>query len=65
MQSKEIQVIAHADNLAAQIEDLNRRTVQVLDEAEEAKDLRTILAAVREMRGNLSPSICMTFQRRY
>ncbi len=45
--------VAHADDLLAQVRDLQRRTLGILDGAEKAGDRRTALAAIREARGNL------------
>ena len=42
-----------ADDLLGRVEDLHRRTLAVLEAAEETGELRTALAAIREARGNL------------
>ena len=42
-----------ADDLLVRVEDLHRRTLAVLEAAEETGELRTALAAIREARGNL------------
>ena len=45
--------VVEADNLLAQVGDLQRRALAILDKAEEAGELRTALSAIREARGNL------------
>ena len=45
--------MAHADGLLGQLKDLQGRTLGILTQAEEAKDLRTALQAVGQARGNL------------
>lgn len=51
--AKEVEQVAQADDLLAQVRDLQRRTLRILDDAEKAGDRRTALAAIREARGNL------------
>lgn len=45
--------VAHAEDLLGQLKDLQGRTLGILTQAEEAKDLRTALQAVGQARGNL------------
>jgi hypothetical protein len=45
--------VAQADNLLDQVRDLQARAYSILDQAEDAGDLRTALGAIREARGNL------------
>lgn len=45
--------VAHADDLLGQLKDLQGRTLGILTQAEEAKDLRTALQAVGQARSNL------------
>ena len=45
--------LVEADNLLDQVGDLQRRALAILDRAEEAGELKTALAAIREARGNL------------
>jgi len=45
--------VAQADDLLAQTQDLQRRTLAILEAAEEAKQHRTALSAIREARSNL------------
>ncbi len=45
--------VAHADDLLGQLKDLQGRTLGILTQAEEAKDLRTALQGVAQARGNL------------
>ena len=49
----EAEEAAHADDLLARVEDLQRRTLAILEAAEETGELRTALAAIKEARGNL------------
>jgi hypothetical protein len=45
--------VVEADSLLAQVGDLQRRALAILDKAEEAGELRTALSAIKEARGNL------------
>ena len=45
--------IAEADDLLGQVRTLQHRALGILDQAEDAGDLRTALGAIREARGNL------------
>jgi len=45
--------VAQADHLLAQIQDLQRRTLAILEAAESTNQHRTALSAIREARGNL------------
>jgi hypothetical protein len=45
--------VVEANNLLAQVGDLQRRVLAILDKAEEAGELRTALSAIKEARGNL------------
>ena len=45
--------VYEADDLLGRVEDLHRRTLAVLEAAEDTGELRTALAAIREARGNL------------
>jgi len=49
--AKDADDAAHADDLLAQVRDLQGRALTILDTAEEAGDLKTALAAIREARG--------------
>ncbi len=51
--AKEAEEVAEADNLLSQVRDLQARALTILDKAEEAGELRTALAGIREARGNL------------
>jgi len=53
-QAQDAQEVAQADNLLAQMRDLQRRTLAILSKAEGSRrDLRTALAAIGEARRNL------------
>jgi hypothetical protein len=45
--------VAQADELLAEVRNLQSRAYGILDKAESAGDLRTALGAIREARGNL------------
>jgi hypothetical protein len=45
--------VATADNLLEKVQDLQARTLAILDRAEDVGELRTALGAIREARGNL------------
>jgi hypothetical protein len=45
--------ISEADDLLGEVRDLHARTLTILEAAEDAEELRTALAAIREARGNL------------
>jgi hypothetical protein len=49
----EAEEVATADNLLEKVQDLQSRTMAILDQAEGAGDLRTALGAIREARGNV------------
>jgi len=45
--------VAEADNLLGQVRDLQQSTLDILAEAEQSKQYRTALSAIREARSNL------------
>lgn len=53
VKAQEAREVAQADDLLAQVQGLQGRTLAILKTAEEQADLRTALAAIREARGNL------------
>jgi hypothetical protein len=53
LKAQEIEEVASADNLLDETRALQRKTYGILDKAEEAEDLKTALAAIREARGNM------------
>jgi hypothetical protein len=52
-QASRAEEVAQADGLLDRVEDLQRRTLAILEAAEETSDYRTALAAIRESRSNL------------
>lgn len=52
-QAQEAREVAQADDLLGRVQDLQTRTLTILQAAEAQADLRTALAAIREARGNL------------
>lgn len=53
VKAQEAKEIAQADNLLGQLKDLQRRTLSILQAAEQDNDHATALKAIREARGNL------------
>jgi hypothetical protein len=51
--AKEAGEVARADDLLSQVRHLQDRTLAILTTSEDAGELRTALAAIREARGNL------------
>lgn len=51
VQAKAAEDVTHADDLLAQVRDLQARALTILDTAEAAGDLKVALAAIREARG--------------
>lgn len=49
----EAAAVAHADTILTQVQDLRDRALLILDKAEEAKEYRSALSAIREARGCL------------
>ena len=52
-EAKEAEEAADADSLLSEVRELHRRTLALLDTAEEAGELATALRAIREARGNV------------
>jgi hypothetical protein len=53
LKAKEVEEVAHADDLLQQVRDLQSHALDILERAEKAGDLRTALAAISQARGNL------------
>jgi hypothetical protein len=51
--AREAEEVAHADDLLAGVRSLHERTLAILEAAEETRQNRTALAAIREARSNL------------
>src|SRR3989442_11375886 len=51
LRAKDAAEVAHADDLLGQVRGLGARALAILDQAEEAGERRTALAAIREARG--------------
>ena len=56
-EAKEAEEDAPADELLDQVRDLQKHTLAILDEAEEAEELGVALRAIREAKGNLERSV--------
>jgi hypothetical protein len=53
VKAQDAHAVAQADDLLAQVRDLQRRSLDILKKAEDAGDLRVALAAIGQARGNL------------
>jgi hypothetical protein len=53
LRAREVEEVAHADDLLADVRSLKARTLAILEVAEATHDLRTALGAIREARSNL------------
>jgi transposase-like protein len=53
LKAKEVEEVAHADDLLDQVRNLQAHALDILERAEETGDLRTALAAISQARGNL------------
>src|SRR5918993_1898576 len=53
LKAKEVEEVAQADDLLDQVRDLQGHALGILERAEKAGDLRTALAAISQVRGNL------------
>jgi|SRR5215204_2741418 len=53
IKAREAEEVVRAGELLSQVRDLQGRTLSILTASEEAGELRTALAAIREARGNL------------
>jgi hypothetical protein len=53
LKAREVEEVAQADHLLEQVRHLQTHTLDILERAEEAGDLRTALAAISQARGNL------------
>ena len=51
--AQEARAVTQADDLLSQVKSLQSRALSILDQAENAGDLRTAILAIREARGNL------------
>jgi hypothetical protein len=51
--AQEVEEVARADNLLDRVENLQARTLAILETAEETDELRTALGAIREARSNV------------
>jgi hypothetical protein len=53
LKAREVEEMAHADDLLEQVRHLQAHALDILARAEKAGDLRTALAAISQARGNL------------
>jgi len=53
LKAREVEEVAHADDLLEQVRHLQAHALDILERAEKAGDLRTALAAISQARGNL------------
>jgi hypothetical protein len=54
LKAREVEEVADADDLLDQVRNLQTHTLDILERAEKAGDLRTALAAISQARGNLA-----------
>ena len=62
LKAREAQEVAHADGLLAQIGSLQQKALEILARAECTGDLRSALAALRELRGTVELTAKLTGQ---
>ena len=62
LKAREAQEVAHADGLLAQLQSLQQKTLEILARAEGTGDLRSALAALRELRGTVELTAKLTGQ---
>ena len=65
LKAREAQEVAHADGLMAQLQSLQQKTLEILARAEGTGDLRSALAALRELRGTVELTAKRTHQARW
>jgi hypothetical protein len=53
LKAREVEEVAHADDLLDQVRSLQAHALDILERAEKAGELRTALAAISQARGNL------------
>jgi hypothetical protein len=53
LKAREVEEVAHADDLLEQVRHLQTHALDILERAEQAGDLRTALAAISQARGNV------------
>ena len=53
LKARKAQEVAHADGLLAQLQSLQQKALEILARAEGTGDLRSALAALRELRGTV------------
>ena len=60
LKAREAQEVAHADGLLAQLQSLQQQTLEILARAESTGDLRSALAALRELRSTVELTAKLT-----
>ena len=60
LKAREAQEVAHADDLLAQLQSLQQKALEILARAEGNGDLRSALAALRELRGTVELTAKLT-----
>jgi hypothetical protein len=53
LKAREVEEVAQADDLLEQVRNLQAHALDILERAEKTGDLRTVLAAISQARGNL------------
>ena len=62
LKAREVPEVAHADGLIAQLQNLQQKALEILNRAEGNGDLRSALAALRELRGTVELTARLTGQ---
>ena len=62
LKARDVQDVAHADNLMAQLQSLQQKALEILARAEGTGDLRSALAALRALRGTVELTAKLTGQ---
>ena len=60
LKAREAQQVAHADGLLAQLQSLQQKALEILVRVEGTGDLRSALAALRELRGTVELTAKLT-----
>ena len=63
LKAREAHQVAHADNLLAQLQSVQQKALEILAMAEGTGDLRSALAALRELRGTVELTAKLTQAR--
>ena len=62
LKAREVQDVAHADNLMAQLQSLQQKALEILNRAEDSGEPRSALSVLRELRGTVEFTARLTGQ---